>query len=101
MRLDQLIANVKSALDEDGPEANIELARQATPEEPRCRRCGLRPADHQEYVYCASEEAMGVGEAITADEYVQKHEGTYNVETGGYWCSYCYIEVGQPRGKAP
>lgn len=60
----------------------------------QCKRCGRKPSEIDEYIYCAEENN------ITPDEYVIKEEGTYNCVTGKFYCTSCYIEAGMPLGKA-
>lgn len=45
------------------PEANFDLAEQATPEAPRCARCGQRPHEIADYVESVLAE-MGDGEPL-------------------------------------
>lgn len=88
------------------PEPCPELAAGATVEAPRCRRCGALPEHVQggEYADAVADERECGPEEVTAEEcraYVRSGEGTYNPRTGGYWCTACYIAIGQPEGKAP
>jgi len=83
------------------PEANKELAAQATPEMPRCRRCGKRPIELDGEYEAIDGHEPGSLSAEEVDEIVRSEEGTYNEDTGGFWCTGCYIEIGTPRGIAP
>jgi hypothetical protein len=88
--------------------ANPELAASATPESPRCRRCGRLPEEIEEYADCCHVPSEDDGPGLApedlrdaARDYMRFEEGTYNATTGGYWCTECYIAVGQPLGVAP
>lgn len=59
-----------------------------------CKRCGRWPHEIDEYVDFSREEG------ITPAEYVKQEEGTYNKETGEFYCTDCYIRLGMPLGKA-
>jgi len=59
-----------------------------------CLKCGRTPDEIDEYVIFSREEG------VTPVEYVKKEEGTYNEETGDFYCTDCYIAVGMPPGKA-
>lgn len=61
---------------------------------PMCLECGKAPSGLTEYVTAAREYE------ITPDEYVRREEGTYNPQTGFFWCTECYIKIGMPLGKA-
>lgn len=61
---------------------------------PMCFECGKAPSELTEYVTAAREYE------ITPDEYVRREEGTYNPQTGFFWCTECYIKIGMPLGKA-
>lgn len=60
----------------------------------RCLKCGKKPEELQEYVDAAHEEECSV------EEYVIRSEGTFNHNTGYFWCTPCYVEIGMPLGKA-
>lgn len=62
---------------------------------PICVGCKREPKQILEY------KAASDREGIAADEYVKREEGTYNRKNGHFWCTECYIEAGQPLGKAP
>lgn len=59
-----------------------------------CKECGRHPEEIPEYVFEAEREG------ITPEEYVRREEGTYNSETGYFYCTDCYITLGMPLGKA-
>ena len=59
-----------------------------------CKGCGKRPDDLEEYVEMAEEEGM------TPQEFVRSEEGTFNRDTGAFWCTACYIRAGMPLGVA-
>lgn len=61
----------------------------------KCRICGKEPKDIMEYVMLAAAEGYE-----TAEEAVRREEGTYNPETGLFYCTECYIKAGMPSGKA-
>jgi hypothetical protein len=60
----------------------------------RCKECGRAPEEIREYKEAAADCEM------TPTEYVIKEEGTFNRQTGKFWCTKCYIKIGQPLGKA-
>ena len=64
-------------------------------QECRCKGCGKTPDELMEYKMLAEECGYS-----SATEAVIKEEGTYNPQTGAFWCTACYIKVGQPLGKA-
>lgn len=68
----------------------------AIPSGPRCVRCMRLPQEIPEYVTLADVE--GYQDAAAAVEF---EEGTYNPATEGFYCTECYIAVGQPMGVAP
>ena len=63
-------------------------------ETPRCARCHKTPDQIHEYKIAAAEEG------VSPVEFVQQNEGTYNTENGRFWCTECYIAIGQPLGVA-
>lgn len=63
-------------------------------EDPRCARCHKTPEEIFEYV------SMGKIEGLTATEFVLQEEGTLNRTNNRFWCTECYIALGQPTGKA-
>lgn len=60
----------------------------------KCKNCGLAPDQIDEYIDIADEEEM------SPEEYVISEEGTYNPTTGRFYCTDCYIKVGEPLGTA-
>jgi hypothetical protein len=59
-----------------------------------CIRCHKTPDEIEEYVELAKDEEM------TPIEFVIREEGTYNAFLKGkFYCTSCYIEVGQPTIK--
>lgn len=60
-----------------------------------CKGCGKKASEIPEYVLLADEEGYA-----NADEAVKYEEGTYNAETGMFYCTSCYIKAGMPRGTA-
>lgn len=60
-----------------------------------CAECRRVPAEITEYVV----EAL-INEK-TPDEFVHAEEGTYNPISGQFWCTECYLKLGQPLGSAP
>ena len=60
----------------------------------RCKECGKHPDDIEEY------QAYEDHNCISAVEFVQTGEGTYNSGTGFFWCTSCYINIGMPLGTA-
>lgn len=62
---------------------------------PICVGCSKKPNEISEYVDIA---AM-TGES--PNDYVRKHEGTFNQNNQHFYCTDCYIKAGMPLGKAP
>ncbi len=60
----------------------------------RCLECGRKPDEITEYINIA------IDDNISSDEVVLREEGTLNRATGKFWCTNCYIKLGQPLGKA-
>jgi len=60
----------------------------------KCKECGKKPSEIDEYVECAKESDC------TPDEYVMMEEGTLNRVTGMFYCTSCYVAIGMPLGKA-
>ena len=60
-----------------------------------CRRCGKEPHELQEYI-----DQVKHDDFDTPEQVVVEIEGTYNEETGAFWCTPCYVAVGMPLGKA-
>jgi hypothetical protein len=61
----------------------------------RCVGCNKHPQSIAEYRRYAEEEDT------TAARFVLANEGTLNRANGHFWCTACYIAVGQPLGVAP
>ncbi len=64
---------------------------------PICRGCGLQAGELDEYVVRCEEEG---GYYKSPADLVRRDEGTYNRNTGMFWCSRCYIDRGMPSGTA-
>ena len=60
----------------------------------KCKVCGRRPDEIQEYIDEASYER------ITPEQYMIQEEGTFNPKTGLFYCTDCYIKIGMPLGTA-
>ena len=60
----------------------------------RCKKCRKTPSEISEYVQ------FGKMNDCTPEEYVLQEEGTLNEETGEFYCTKCYIEIGMPLGTA-
>lgn len=58
-----------------------------------CARCRKMPHELAEYRIAVE------GTNRTPAQYVEREEGTYNKDTGMFWCTPCYIAMGQPPGK--
>lgn len=56
----------------------------------RCNGCKKTPDQISEFV----SEGHDLG--ISATEYVQTEEGTYNKNNGHFLCTSCYIAAGSP-----
>lgn len=61
----------------------------------KCKCCGKKPEELQEYVTLAKEEGYE-----SAEQAVKREEGTYNPSTGAFYCTSCYIKIGMPSGIA-
>jgi hypothetical protein len=61
----------------------------------RCVGCNKHPQSIDEYRRYAEEEGL------TPARFVLANEGTLNKENGHFWCTNCYVAVGQPLGVAP
>ena len=61
---------------------------------PMCKKCGRTPDRITEYVNCAH------ANNTTPSNYVRRNEGTYNLDTHLFYCTSCYIELGEPLGTA-
>ncbi|RYD02478.1 hypothetical protein N752_24425 [Desulforamulus aquiferis] len=62
--------------------------------EVKCKVCKRKPDEIYEYIISAR------GERISPQEYVIRQEGTYNMLTGKFYCTKCYIKIGLPLGVA-
>lgn len=60
----------------------------------KCKGCGKKPEDIEEYV------EMGKMENMTPEDFVLEEEGTLNRETGLFYCTDCYVKAGMPLGTA-
>lgn len=54
---------------------------------PRCKHCGKKCTEINEYVIAASLEN------ITPEQYVTREEGTYNRKTNTFECTSCYVKT--------
>ena len=63
-------------------------------EDPRCARCHKTPDQIMEYQLAAADGG------VTPVQFVIDNEGTYNTENGRFWCTECYLAIGQPLGVA-
>ena len=85
-----------SMLDDETVAPGNFVARGATyiPEvgrlEVRCNGCGKSPNELDEF------QPNTTGSELSAEEYVQAEEGTYNAANGHFLCTPCYIDAGQP-----
>lgn len=61
-----------------------------------CAGCGLPPATCRG----ASSYRDCLEHGQTEEDYVRAEEGTFNPETGAFWCDVCYVLAGMPLGKA-
>lgn len=59
-----------------------------------CAICKKMPHELSEYVELAEENGTTPAEEATQD-------GTYNRNSGAFYCTGCYIAIGMPNGKAP
>ena len=103
MALHDFIASLMQELPPP-PTEDLKRAAMATPEAPMCRRCGRPPHEIGEYRELAVDDEGEPVDEPTAEqcrEAMREEEGTYNPETGGFYCTDCYIAAGQPLGKAP
>jgi len=65
----------------------------------RCASCHRVPSEIPEYVSLAEENGWEkMGGAPDAEMAVRREEGTYNKDTGRFWCTECYVKLGQPLG---
>ena len=91
IRLGSSREDIMTSLNELAQEFN---SRKATVQQPVCKRCHLYPKEITEYLELA--EMM----QTTPNDAVREEEGTYNPKTGWFYCTDCYIKLGQPLGKA-
>lgn len=63
-------------------------------EEIVCKGCGRRPEEINEYIESAKDSGTN------PTDYVIEEEGTFNIMTGKFYCTQCYIRAGMPLGKA-
>lgn len=61
----------------------------------QCAECGRKPRELSEYV------EMARFNNESPSQFVRREEGTYNPISGQFWCTECYIRIGQPMGGAP
>jgi len=61
---------------------------------PLCKICKRTPDEIQEYIDVGKEDNM------SPDDFVISGEGTYNSDTGFFYCTECYCKIGMPLGKA-
>lgn len=60
-----------------------------------CKGCGKTPSDLLEYRILSEENGYS-----SPEEACEKEEGTYNPDTGLFYCTDCYTKAGCPTGKA-
>lgn len=60
----------------------------------RCKECNRKPEKIRDYIFLAKDMKK------TPDEAVIYGEGTYNEETGKFYCTECYVMLGCPLGTA-
>lgn len=60
-----------------------------------CAVCKKMPHEIDEYVKAVR------GTTRTPVQYVTSQEGTYNRDSGRFYCTGCYVAIGMPSGKAP
>jgi hypothetical protein len=79
----------------------VAVRHELKPPRPFCIGCGKRPEQLPECVEGAKAEGFA-----SADEFVEKNEGTFNARTKHFLCTSCYIAAGMPgkpdgQRKAP
>ena len=62
--------------------------------EMHCAYCMKKPEEITEYITAAKSDG------VTPRQYVILNEGTYNRNTGHFYCTDCYVKLGMPDGKA-
>lgn len=60
-----------------------------------CKGCGKKASELSEYITMAKENNYK-----SAEDFVINEEGTYNPNTGLFYCTDCYIKAGMPLGTA-
>ena len=60
----------------------------------KCVICGKEPNELVEYKVIAEMEGT------TPERFVRDNEGTYNEKEDIFCCTNCYINIGQPYGRA-
>ncbi|MFA6619413.1 MAG: hypothetical protein WCT23_10145 [Candidatus Neomarinimicrobiota bacterium] len=60
----------------------------------KCKVCGKRPDEIEEYIQMAEDMGVSPFQAIHSEE------GTLNTKTGLFYCTSCYIKIGMPLGTA-
>lgn len=60
-----------------------------------CKICKRQASKIEEYIQLAKECGYK-----TVDECVENEEGTFNPDTRKFYCTECYIKIGQPLGTA-
>ena len=63
----------------------------------KCKSCGKSPSEISEYVQMAKDDPEYFD---SPEDVVKKDEGTFNPETGLFYCTNCYIKIGMPLGTA-
>lgn len=69
--------------------------KQEKPTVCKCKLCGKKPSEIQEYKTLAEAEGYS-----SPEDAVRGEEGTYNPRTGLFYCTTCYIKAGCPSGMA-
>ena len=70
------------------------MAKQIVPK-CTCKICKTPANKIDEYIIEAKENGYS-----DVDTYVRENEGTYNPDTGYFYCTDCYIKIGMPLGTA-
>ena len=74
---------------------NYKNVKNMVVKEIKCKNCGKKPSELREYIDMAKSEGYPSAEA-----FVKAEEGTFNRKTRRFYCTECYLELGQPIGKA-